>query len=55
MFIGPGTLGKVYSVSYSPLVKYIDDNKYKELCNHLVKWFNADKYNNYDGFEIVKI
>lgn len=55
MFIGPGTLGRVYSVSYSPLVKYIDDNKYKEFCNHLVKWFNADKYNNYDGFEIVKI
>lgn len=55
MFIGKGTSGRVYSVGYSPLVKYIDDNKYKEFCNHLNKWFNADKYNNYYGFKIVRI
>ena len=37
---------------YSPFVKYIDDNKYKEFCNHLIKWYNANKDNNYNGYEI---
>lgn len=55
IFIGNGTMNRGYSVSYSPLVKYIDDAKYKDFCNHLIKWYNADKYNNYDGFEIVRI
>lgn len=41
-----------YCVSYSPFVKYIDDNKYKEFCNHLIKWYNANKDNNYNGYEI---
>ena len=42
----------IYNVSYSPFVKYIDDNKYKEFCNHLIKWYNANKDNNYNGYEI---
>lgn len=41
-----------YCVSYSPFIKYIDDNKYKEFCNHLIKWYNANKDNNYNGYEI---
>lgn len=41
-----------YSVNYSPFVKYIDDDKYKEFCNHLIKWYNADKDNNYNGYEV---
>jgi len=41
-----------YSVSYSPFIKYVDDAKYKEFCNHLIKWYNANKDNNYNGYEI---
>ena len=41
-----------YCVSYSPFIKYIDDNKYKEFCNHLTKWYSASKDNNYNGYEI---
>lgn len=41
-----------YSASYSPFVKYTDDNKYKEFCNHLIRWYNANKENNYNGYKI---
>lgn len=43
----------VYSTAYSPFVKFKDDIKYKELCNRLIKWYGADKTNNYNGMEIV--
>lgn len=43
-----------YSVSYSPFVKFKDDTKYDELCNHLINWINANKYNNYNGMKIIR-
>ena len=45
----------VYSTNYSPFIKFIDDNKYDEFRNRLVKWLTANKDNNYNEMEIVKI
>ena len=45
----------VYSTNYSPFIKFIDDNKYKEFCNRLIKWISANKDNNYNGMEIINI
>lgn len=45
----------VYSANYSPFIKFIDDNKYDEFRNRLVKWISANKDNNYNGMEIVNI
>ena len=45
----------VYSTNYSPFIKFIDDNKYKEFCNRLIKWISANKDNNYNGMEILNI
>ena len=45
----------VYSTNYSPFIKFIDDTKYDEFRNRLVKWITANKNNNYNGMEIVKI
>lgn len=48
-------IGKIgYSVSYSPFVKFKDDAKYNELCNHLIQWINANKDNNYNGMKIIR-
>lgn len=43
-----------YTVSYSPFVKFKDDAKYKELCNHLIQWISANKDNNYNGMKIIR-
>lgn len=45
----------VYSTNYSPFIKFIDDNKYKEFCNRLIKWISANKDNNYNGMKIIKV
>ena len=45
----------VYSTNYSPFIKFIDDNKYDEFRNRLVKWLTASKDNNYNGMEIIKL
>ena len=45
----------VYSTNYSPFIKFIDDNKYDEFRNRLVKWLTANKDNNYNEMEIVRI
>lgn len=45
----------VYSTNYSPFVKFIDDNKYKEFCNRLIKWISANKDNDYNGMKIINI
>ena len=55
MFIGPGTLGRVYSVSYSPLVKYIDDNKFEIFKSHLLKWYYSVNNKTYNEYEILRI
>ena len=45
----------VYSTNHSPFIKFIDDNKYDEFRNRLVKWLTANKDNNYNGMKIINI
>lgn len=49
-FIG----GIGYSTNYSPFVKFKDDKKYDEFRNRLIKWISANKYNNYNGMQIIR-
>ena len=37
---------------YDILIKYIDEDKFEVFKEHLIKWYNANKYNNYNGYEI---
>lgn len=52
IFIGNNTELRGYSVNYSPFIKYIDEDKFEVFKEHLIKWYNANKYNNYNGYEI---
>lgn len=44
-----------YCVNYSPLIKYIDDNKFKIFKSHLLKWYNSVNNKCYNGYEILRI
>ena len=44
-----------YCVNYSPLIKYIDDNKFEVFKNHLLKWYNSVNNKIYNGYEILRI
>lgn len=44
-----------YCVNYSPLIKYIDDNKFKIFKSHLLKWYNSVNNKYYNGYEILRI
>lgn len=44
----------IYNVSYSPFVKYIDDNKFEDFKGHLIKWYNSIKTGIYD-YDIINI
>ena len=44
----------IYNVSYSPFVKYIDDNKFEDFKSHLIKWCNSIQTRIYD-YEIINI
>ena len=44
----------IYNVSYSPFVKYIDDNKFEDFKYHLIKWYNSIKTGIYD-YDIINI
>ena len=52
IFIGNNTELRGYSVNYSPFIKYIDEDKFEVFKEHLIKWYNANKYNNYNGYEV---
>ena len=47
--------GKTYIVNYSPLIKYIDDNKFESFKSHLLKWYNSVKTNNFEQYNILRI
>ena len=44
-----------YCVNYSPLIKYIDDNKFEVFKNHLLKWYNSVNNKIYNGYEILRV
>ena len=44
-----------YYVNYSPLIKYIDDNKFEVFKSHLLKWYNSVNNKTYNGYEILKV
>ena len=44
----------IYNVSYSPFVKYIDDNKFEDFKYHLIKWYNSIKTGIYN-YDIINI
>ena len=44
-----------YCVNYSPLIKYIDDNKFKIFKSNLLKWYNSVNNKCYNGYEILRI
>lgn len=44
-----------YSVNYSPLVKYTDEDKFKIFEAHLNKWYNSVITENYNGYEILQV
>ena len=52
IFIGINNELRGYSVNYSPFIKYIDEDKFEVFKEHLIKWYNANKYNNYNGYEV---
>jgi len=47
--------GVGYSTNYSPFVKYRDNMKYRDFCNRLTTWYSADKTNNYNGMQIIRV
>ena len=44
-----------YCVNYSPLVKYIDDNKFEIFKSHLLKWYHSVNNKTYNGYEILRV
>lgn len=42
-----------YVVNYSPLIKYIDTNKYNDFVMYLERWFNSSVTNNFDNYETM--
>jgi hypothetical protein len=44
-----------YVVNYSPLIKYIDEDKFKTFEYYLLKWFNATRERNYSGYNIIRL
>ena len=46
---------RIYSVNYSPLVKYKDDNKFEIFKTHLLNWYNGINSNLYPNYEIIVI
>lgn len=45
---------RVYSVCYSPLIKFIDNVKFEVFKDCLSRWINSNKYNNYNGYEVIR-
>lgn len=44
-----------YAVNYSPLIKYIDNNKFEVFKHHLIKWYNCVTNKSFNGYEVLKI
>ena len=44
-----------YCVNYSPLIKYVDDNKFEIFKNHLLKWYNSVNNKMYNGYKILRV
>ncbi|MBO7692968.1 MAG: hypothetical protein J6Y28_01630 [Acholeplasmatales bacterium] len=44
-----------YVVNYSPLVSYIDSDKFETFKQNLIKWYNSSINNNFELYEIKKL
>ena len=44
-----------YCVNYSPLIKYVDDNKFEIFKNHLLKWYSSVNNKMYNGYKILRV
>ena len=42
-----------YTGSYSPLIQFVNDDKFKEFVEHLQNWYISSKYNNFNNYEIM--
>lgn len=46
---------RIYSVNYSPFVKYVDSEYFDTFVNNLVKWYNLVLFNDYNEYQIQRI
>lgn len=46
---------RMYFVNYSPLIKFIDTNKYNIFVENLGKWINAISNKNFSNYNIIKV
>ena len=44
-----------YFVNYSPLISYVDQNKFDIFKKGLIKWYNAIIYNKFDTYETIYV
>lgn len=44
-----------YWVNYSPLINYIDSNKYNIFKSNLIRWYNSIKTNDFSNYTILNI
>lgn len=47
--------GRIYSINYSPLVKYTDNNKFEVFKTYLRKWYNSITYNDFTQYNILRL
>ena len=44
---------RFYYSNYSPFIKYIDDDKYNEFIDNLIKFINSSVYEDYSGYQLI--
>lgn len=44
---------RFYYSNYSPFIKYIDNNKYNEFIDNLIKFINSSIYEDYSGYQLI--
>lgn len=44
---------RIYAVNYSPLIKYVDEDKFKIFKSHLIKWYNFCKDSTYNPYKQI--
>lgn len=44
---------RIYYVNYSPLIKFMDADKFEVFKEHLIKWYNSVKEDNYNEYNTI--
>ena len=44
---------RFYAATYSPLIKFMDDDKYKQFKNDIKRWYNSIENNCYFNYKII--